>query len=194
MAKAILAALILFAVYQLFLKPRPKPRQPRMPEDEARAVLGVRADADAEAIRAAHRRLVSAVHPDKGGSAELTRRINAARDGPMPGTSRRMRSASIRPEVTPRGRSIWVVSPVTAIRLPSPRRVRNIFICMGEVFCAYLERPTEMGQGARRRVEQLGLHRAVCDYVASMTDRYVIQEHQRLFGLKVARRGPFQME
>lgn len=80
MAKAILAALILFAVYQLFLKPKPKPKPPRMAEDEARAVLGVSADADADAIRAAHRRLVSAVHPDKGGSAELTRRINAARD------------------------------------------------------------------------------------------------------------------
>ena len=51
-----------------------------MPEDEARAILGVGSEADAETIRSAHRRLVSAVHPDKGGSAELTRRINAARD------------------------------------------------------------------------------------------------------------------
>ena len=86
MAKAILAALILFAVYQLFLKPklkpkpRPRPKPPRMAEDEARAVLGVSADADADTIRTAHRRLVSAVHPDKGGSADLTQRINAARD------------------------------------------------------------------------------------------------------------------
>ena len=55
---------------------------------------------------------------------------------PTPGTSRRIRSASTRPEVTPRGRSIWVVSPVTAMRLPSPRRVRNIFICMVVAFCA----------------------------------------------------------
>lgn len=47
---------------------------------EARALLGVDADADEAAIRAAHRRLVTAVHPDKGGSAELTRRVNAARD------------------------------------------------------------------------------------------------------------------
>jgi DnaJ family protein C protein 19 len=31
-------------------------------------------------VRAAHRRLLNAVHPDKGGSADLTRRINAARD------------------------------------------------------------------------------------------------------------------
>ncbi|WP_025587086.1 J domain-containing protein [Sphingomonas sp. UNC305MFCol5.2] len=80
MGKAILAALIIAAVYYLFLKPRPKPRAPRMPQDEARAILGVSANADEEAIRSAHRRLVSAVHPDKGGSEELTRRINAARD------------------------------------------------------------------------------------------------------------------
>jgi DnaJ family protein C protein 19 len=80
MAKAVLAALILAAVYYLFFKPRPKPRAPKMPQDEARAILGIGADADEEAIRSAHRRLVSAVHPDRGGSEELTRRINAARD------------------------------------------------------------------------------------------------------------------
>ncbi len=78
MAKAIIAALVLYALYRLVLKPRSI--APRMPQDEARAILGVPADADADEIRAAHRRLVSAVHPDKGGSAELTRRINAARD------------------------------------------------------------------------------------------------------------------
>ena len=80
MTKALLAALIIAAVYYLFLKPRPKPRAPGMPQDEARAILGVSANADEEAIRSAHRRLVSAVHPDKGGSEELTRRINDARD------------------------------------------------------------------------------------------------------------------
>ena len=80
MTKAILAALILGAIYYLFFKPRPKPRAPRMPQEEARAILGVSASADEETIRSAHRRLVSAVHPDKGGSEELTRRINAARD------------------------------------------------------------------------------------------------------------------
>jgi len=47
---------------------------------EARAILGVGANAGPEAIRAAHRRLIAAVHPDRGGSAELARRINLARD------------------------------------------------------------------------------------------------------------------
>ncbi len=36
----------------------------------------------------------------------------------------------------PCGRSIWVMSPVTTMRVPKPRRVRNIFICSGVVFCA----------------------------------------------------------
>ena len=79
MAKALLAAAIIAAIWYFFVKPRPRPA-PVLPLDEARAILGVSAEADAEAIRAAHRRLVTALHPDKGGSAELTRRINAARD------------------------------------------------------------------------------------------------------------------
>lgn len=76
--KLLVAAAVLYALYLLVLRPRAS--GPRMPEEEARAILGVAADADADTIRSAHRRLVSAVHPDKGGSAELTRRINAARD------------------------------------------------------------------------------------------------------------------
>ena len=51
-----------------------------MPLDEARALLDVRAGADRPAIQEAHRRLIARVHPDAGGSAELARRVNAARD------------------------------------------------------------------------------------------------------------------
>jgi dGTP triphosphohydrolase len=36
--------------------------------------------------------------------------------------------------------------------------------------------------GTRRRICQTGLHRAVCDYLAGMTDRYVMLEYQRFFG------------
>ncbi|MBA4772008.1 MAG: DnaJ domain-containing protein [Sphingomonas sp.] len=71
-----------------WLRPYLAPRRPdrgqiferTLDAAEARAILGVDADADADAIRAAHRRLVAAVHPDRGGSTELTRRINLARD------------------------------------------------------------------------------------------------------------------
>ncbi|MGK6318534.1 DnaJ domain-containing protein [Sphingomonas sp. DT-204] len=77
MTKLLLAALIVGAIWWYFRKPAAKP----LPDvAEARAILGVGPDATASDVRAAHRRLVSAVHPDKGGSAELTRRINAARD------------------------------------------------------------------------------------------------------------------
>lgn len=57
-----------------------KPAAPAMPVDEARLLLDLPADADAAAIRAAHRRLIARVHPDAGGSADLARRVNAARD------------------------------------------------------------------------------------------------------------------
>ena len=77
MAKIVLIALLLFAGWLLLRRTQPRPL---IGEAEARDILGVGASADADAIRAAHRRLVAAVHPDKGGSADLTRRINAARD------------------------------------------------------------------------------------------------------------------
>jgi DnaJ family protein C protein 19 len=77
MAKLIFLGLILYGGWMLL---RRSPARPVMPETEARAILGVDSTADADAIRAAHRRLVSAVHPDRGGSADLTRRINVARD------------------------------------------------------------------------------------------------------------------
>lgn len=47
---------------------------------KARALLGVSPDADPAAIRAAHRRLIASVHPDKGGTEALAAQINAARD------------------------------------------------------------------------------------------------------------------
>lgn len=47
---------------------------------EARALLGLGPQADAEAVRAAHRRLIATVHPDKGGTEALAAKINAARD------------------------------------------------------------------------------------------------------------------
>lgn len=50
------------------------------PADRAREVLGVSAGATREEILAAHRRLVSRVHPDRGGSGEATLEANAARD------------------------------------------------------------------------------------------------------------------
>ncbi len=77
MTKLLLALAIMAAVWWV-LKPKPKGRLPEV--DRARDVLGVGADASVEDVRAAHRRLLAGVHPDRGGSAELTRQINDARD------------------------------------------------------------------------------------------------------------------
>lgn len=77
MAKLLFVLAILYVGWWLLIR---KPKRSGMGEREARALLGVDADADADAIRAAHRRLVAAVHPDRGGSAELTGQLNAARD------------------------------------------------------------------------------------------------------------------
>ena len=50
-----------------------------------------------------------------------------------------------------------------------------------EVFGAYLQAPERLGQATAARVETDGLHRTVCDYVSGMTDRYLLDEHTRLF-------------
>lgn len=50
------------------------------PLEEAYAVLGLDRSADADAVRAAHRKLMQSVHPDHGGSGYLAARINEARD------------------------------------------------------------------------------------------------------------------
>ena len=51
-----------------------------------------------------------------------------------------------------------------------------------QLFHYYLAHPKEIGRGARRRAPQSGLYRAVCDYLAGMTDRYVGLEYKRIFG------------
>ena len=64
-------------------------------------------------------------------TSDSVRRMMATSSTPL---STRM--ASFRPETLSAGRSIWVISPVMTIFDPKPRRVRNIFICSREVFCA----------------------------------------------------------
>ncbi len=51
-----------------------------MTKEEAYQILGLEPGASPEEIHQAWRRLVKAVHPDSGGSAFLTAKINAARD------------------------------------------------------------------------------------------------------------------
>ncbi len=53
---------------------------------------------------------------------------------------------------------------------------------LGDVFGAYLREPGRLGQASVARMEAEGLHRTVCDYLSGMTDRYLLEEHARLFG------------
>jgi hypothetical protein len=57
----------------------PPPRA-KMDRAEALAVLGLQEGATKQEIRAAHRRLMQAAHPDHGGSDWLAARVNQARD------------------------------------------------------------------------------------------------------------------
>lgn len=73
---------------------RKRRSRPTMPVDDARALLGVAPDATLADIRAAHRRLITRVHPDAGGSAELANRVNVARDTLVAELNRRTPRAS----------------------------------------------------------------------------------------------------
>lgn len=71
------AAAVLEAYVQRTL---PAPSQGGMSRAEALDVLGLAPGADEAAIRAAHRRLASLVHPDHSGSTYLMNKVDLARD------------------------------------------------------------------------------------------------------------------
>lgn len=80
--QVLLAALGAAVLAGWWVATRRKPAGPVAPADlaEARAMLGVATTDDAAAINAAWRRVIAQVHPDKGGTADLARRVTAARD------------------------------------------------------------------------------------------------------------------
>jgi dGTPase len=50
-----------------------------------------------------------------------------------------------------------------------------------EIFQAYLLSPEILPREVQYRAREGDLHRAICDYVAGMTDRFALQEHSKLF-------------
>jgi len=64
------------------------------------------------------------------------------------------------------------------VHLPNLRAIKML----EELFHYFLKHPKEIGESSQKRVKKIGLHRAVCDYIAGMTDRYVMLEYQRIFG------------
>ncbi len=65
-----------------------------------------------------------------------------------------------------------------ALRAPNRRALQ----LLETLFHFYLKHPKEIGEQSHRRIHKSGLHRAVCDYLAGMTDRYVMLEYKRIFG------------
>ncbi len=58
-------------------------------------------------------------------------------------------------------------------------RARQVLV---ELFHAYVGRPDAMPADFARRED---LHRAVADYIAGMTDRFAVREHERLTGRRI---------
>ena len=54
---------------------------------------------------------------------------------------------------------------------------------MEELFGYFIDHPQKLGSQARQRIRKDGKHRAICDYLAGMTDRYLVIEHRRLVGV-----------
>ncbi len=50
---------------------------------------------------------------------------------------------------------------------------------LAELFAAYVQQPDEMPDEHARQPRR---ERAVADYIAGMTDRFALREHQRLTG------------
>lgn len=63
---------------------------------------------------------------------------------------------------------------------PNVRAVRMLT----DMFQHFLQHRSEIGEVARRRARRDGWHRAVCDYLSGMTDRYAMATHARLFGAR----------
>jgi dGTPase len=51
-----------------------------------------------------------------------------------------------------------------------------------ELFLFFMEHHTALGRQARKRARRDGWPRAICDYLAGMTDRYAMLEHERVIG------------
>ena len=61
------------------------------------------------------------------------------------------------------------------------RQVHKAEHFLTTLFRAFTARPKMLPAPIQRRVEEVGLERAVCDYLAGMTDRFAMDEYQRLY-------------
>ncbi len=50
-----------------------------------------------------------------------------------------------------------------------------------DLFRVYLAKPEQLPPSSQKRIKEEGVHRAICDYIAGMTDRYALDEYKKLF-------------
>ena len=50
-----------------------------------------------------------------------------------------------------------------------------------DLFGSYVREPGQLPPHFQGQIERDGVHRVVCDYIAGMTDRFAVDEHQKLF-------------
>jgi dGTPase len=54
-----------------------------------------------------------------------------------------------------------------------------------DLFHSYVQQPLQLPPHFQERVGRDGAERAVCDYIAGMTDRFAVEEHRKLFDPRV---------
>jgi dGTPase len=50
-----------------------------------------------------------------------------------------------------------------------------------DLFNAYCDEPSMLPLSFQHLIDERGLERTICDYLAGMTDRYAVEEHGKLF-------------
>ncbi len=94
------------------------------------------------------------------------------------------------------GRRLAGYSPPTAVRVLELKEFlfHNMYrhwrvVRMGDkagrilrdLFASYLSEPRQLPPHFQQQIERDGVERVVCDYIAGMTDRFAVDEHQKLF-------------
>jgi dGTPase len=52
---------------------------------------------------------------------------------------------------------------------------------ISEMFAAYMKEPNMLPEETQKRLDEAPLPRVITDYIAGMTDRYALDEWQKLF-------------
>ena len=86
------------------------------------------------------------------------------------------------PEIDERGRELKNFLRTNLYRHYLVERMRfKATFFVERIFACYMESPALLPATCARGVEKFGYERAVCDYIAAMTDRYALEEYRRLF-------------